>query len=135
MGKMAKLFLLRIQDAAKVTDNEALKIFGVRIAKFLPKGWVHYGEATPSKSLLFKIKDLEKNKKWNKETFQTQYVPFYLKEIKQNPNAKNELQSILDTIRSGKNVYYACYCGDATICHRSLVGEIIKRQGIDIEYI
>jgi hypothetical protein len=132
---MAKLFLLRIQDAAKVNDTEALKIFGVRLAKFLPKGWVHFNEATPSKDLLFKIKKLEKNKQWNKETFKTHYVPFYLKEVKQNPKAKEELKKIIETIRSGKNVYYACYCGDYTICHRSLVGEIIKRQGIDIEYM
>jgi len=132
---MAKLFLLSIQKANKVTDEQALKIFGVRIAKFLPKGWIHYGEATPSRNLLFKIKDLEKNNQWNKKTFQTHYIPFYLKEIKQNPKAKQELQAIIDAIRSGQNVYYACYCGDATICHRSLVGELIKRQGIDVEYL
>ena len=129
---MATFHAVQIHDAKKITDKNALKIFGVRIAKFLPTGWVHFGEMTPSKTLLFKAKDLEKKGNWGKESFEREYLPFFLNEIKQNKKAKMEFNDILSHLESGRDVYYACYCGNVHICHRSIVAELIKRKGFAI---
>lgn len=119
---------MRIHDAKDVTDDDALKIFGVRIAKFLPEGWVHRQELTPNRDLLFRAKKLEKEGTWDENSFASVYLPAFLKGVKENQNAKNEIAEIARTLNSGKDVYYACYCKNHHICHRSIVGDIFERN-------
>lgn len=127
-----KLFLVNIQKFREIDDNDSLRIFGVRFAKFLPDGWVHRTGMTPNKNLLFQIKDLEKKGSWNKEAFDNFYRPSFLKGIKDNPLCKNEILEIAEHLNNGKDVYYACYCKNYDLCHRSLVGTIFERNGYSI---
>lgn len=124
------LYLLRIQDAAHTGDG--LKIFGVRQAKFLPSGWVHWQELSPSSSLLWDAKRLEKQGKWNGNSFRTMYRPRYMKELKQREGAKKEFNAITESLEQGVDVYYACYCTFEHCCHRSLVGEITRVKGYQV---
>lgn len=112
-----------------MSDETALKIFGVRIAKFMPSGWVLRQALSPNKSLLFKAKDLERSGEWNLQTFNSFYLPNYLKGIQGNIKAMSELKEIGHTLNTGMNVYYACYCKDHNICHRSIVADIFERNG------
>lgn len=126
------LITLKIQESKQVNDTEALKIFGVRFAKFLPNGWVHFDQMTPSKKLLFKFKDKEKNGNWNQDAFDSFYKPNFLKETSCNDLAKEEIKKIAQHLKQGKNVYYACYCKEFSLCHRSIIAEIFERNGYNV---
>lgn len=126
------LYLMNINGIKGIEDQLAFKVFGVRIAKFLPNGWELRQELAPSRTLLFKAKALEKNKEWDTTAFQEFYLPNYLNEIRQNDKAYKEINEIATTLNKGHNVYYACYCKDHTICHRSIVGDIFERNGYNV---
>lgn len=126
------LHILRIHDFKSVSDPNCLKIFGVRIAKFLPENWVHRQGLTPSKDLLFHAKKLEKEGTWNEESFKTVYLPNFLKSIRNKEEAKDEIREIANALNEGQNVYYACYCGNHKICHRGIVGDIFERNGYQV---
>lgn len=126
---------IRIQQSKEVEGEDALKIFGVRVANFLPEGWVLRQELTPSADLLFGkdgTKALKKRGEWNEEAFQTFYLPNFLQGLKQNPKSKEEIYEIATTLNSGKDVYYACYCKDHHLCHRSIVANIFERNGYTV---
>lgn len=127
---------IKIQQAKQVEGAIALKIFGVRVAKFPPpEGWVLRQELTPSAELLFGkngTKELKKRGEWNEQTFKTFYLPNFLQGIKQNPKSKDEIYEIATTLNSGKDVYYACYCKEHHLCHRSIVADIFERNGYNV---
>lgn len=149
-------YILRVQDETLIKEQEGLKIFGVRIAKYLPKGWVHRKECTPSYELLMFCKKLEKEKKyepelfpsvhvseeadrylkenpiWNEYVFRKVYLPNYLKSVNLE-KGKKEITEIITHLNKGENVYYACYCANEKICHRNIVAGIIKKQGFEVE--
>lgn len=129
------LHTIRIQQSKEVEGVDALKIFGVRVAKFLPEGWVLRQELTPSAELLFGkngTKAMKKRGEWNEHAFQTFYLPNFLNGLKQNPKSKDEIEEIARTLNSGKDVYYSCYCKDHHLCHRSIVADIFERNGYTV---
>lgn len=132
MKQKGTFITMQIHKSQEIKDEYALKFFGVRLAKFLPNGWVHKNSLTPEKSLLFKVKQLEKDGLWNKDSFQNFYKPNYLKSLKNNKQAKQEYQEIISHLENGNDVYYACYCRNETICHRSIVADLIHKKGYDI---
>lgn len=127
------LYVCKISDAKKINDSAALKIFGVRLAKFLPGGWVHRENNAPSKELLFKIKGIDKNSGLTSEHFQKEYVPYYLKEMKIRSDAQEGFKEIVESLESGRDVYYACYCKHKHLCHRGIMESIFKKKGYNVK--
>lgn len=83
--------------------------------KYLP-------ELAPSKNLFNKYLNQWKHKEssfWWKD-----YCNQYKKEI--NTEYINKLE---EGLNQGKNVTLICFCGDETICHRSILKEIFQQKG------
>lgn len=125
-------YTIRIHNIDSIPATPNLRIFGVRIAKFLPSGWEHWDGLTPSKKLLFDAKKLEKNNAWNRETFNEFYFPNFLQEILSNTTAKNELKMIQKTLKEGKDVYYSCYCENPELCHRGVLADLFEKYGYNV---
>ena len=129
------LFCICIARARKLPDIDfSMKIFGVRINKFSPEGWIHSNLLAPSKELLFEAKAMEKKLEWNTDVFRTFYEPSFRYEIMKSEAAKNELVNIKRELDKGNNVAFACYCGDFNKCHRKIIGEIFEKTGHKVEY-
>lgn len=118
----------------KELKNIDFKIFGVRKKLFLPEGWDHSDALAPSASLLFKAKEMEKRKEWTVEAFRNFYEPKYRQEIMLRSEAKKELATIKKHLQYGKNVAFACYCGDSQKCHRRIIGEVFENVGFEVIY-
>jgi len=90
----------------------------------------HVPELSPSPGLFERYRQLVKNGQWNKETFQHIYVPVFLKETKTEPAVS--LLKLLVRKSNRKNISLFCFCEDETICHRSIVGGILKGMNAEI---
>lgn len=151
-------YILKIQDDKHIKYREGLKIFGVRFAKFLPEGWVHWTGCTPSPDLLAFCKELEKNHsynphkypkvmitelshhylsnnpEWDDFTYKNVYLPNFVQSLNSRP-ALEEIQKIQGVLDSGQDVYYGCYCQDHLKCHRRILAAIIQKKGYPIDKV
>ena len=92
---------MRVQDWKLIEGLSGNKVFGVRIAKFLPEGWIHLPNTGPSKNLLLNSKNLEKKQLWNEKVFKEFYLPNYLKNVK-NEASKREFLQIKKMLDDGE---------------------------------
>ena len=95
-------------------------------AKFEP-----HSECSPSQKLLYTYLDLKKQGNWNQETFNTIYLPQYLKEQAMNPTALATMANLL--FKDTSNMGAFCYCGNESLCHRSILGGILQGNGKPVE--
>lgn len=82
---------------------------------------------SPSTKLFWSYCDWKKAGCWNEKTFRERYAPTFLAEM-----ARPEAQRVLDDLarRSRyENIVLACFCTDVTLCHRSLVAQLLKERG------
>jgi uncharacterized protein YeaO (DUF488 family) len=100
----------------------------------LPDGWVHWDSIAPSKALLDKAKQMERMDEWNETAFREFYEPKFRYEIQHRNSAKQDLSTIVRTLKSGRNVAVACYCGNHQMCHRGIIGEIFEKIGYSVFY-
>lgn len=63
---------------------------------------------------------------WNKNTFETQYKPRFLKEM-ESPEASGMI-GILKERAQNKHILLACYCPGDEMCHRSLVYQLYLQE-------
>ena len=81
---------------------------------------------------LFKIYlDLKKYKVWDKETFEEMYKPKFLKEMN-NKEVYKILNELCRHDRLGRKVCLVCYCSDYSLCHRSLIIDLLRELGCEI---
>ena len=59
------------------------------------------------------------------------FLPQFVKELAENPEARALLQTLTDMSR-GKNIMLACYCETETMCHRSIIAGILLGMGAEI---
>lgn len=93
--------------------------------------FIHVPELSPGISLFEKYRELAKNNLWNEQTFKTVYLPVFLNEM-----SRKEPLSILHQLAEDsfyENIALCCYCDDEKICHRSIVGGILKGMKANID--
>lgn len=107
----------------------------VRSLKAMPKNPLgnikHVIDLSPSKGLWLDYLDWRKAGKWNHETFQTEYATRFLKEMLQ-PVPYKKLQE-LEMLTRTKSVLIVCYCSDESLCHRSLLKQIINQMKASVQ--
>lgn len=86
---------------------------------------------SPSSQLLNKYLSLKDNNNWNEQTFASEYVPQYLYEQASNPQAVSDMVSLIN--ESEKSISAFCYCGNESICHRSIIAGIVQGAGKNVE--
>ena len=81
---------------------------------------------SPSQSLFYRYLNWRKTGMWNTETFNLTYKPQFINELKANSLARETLIRLIDKCNTGKNIALLCFCKDVNLCHRKIVGEILK---------
>ena len=137
MGDVAKgtLYLCSIRDLDMyevLDDKFFISRFVKDHASLRKYGFVQVADLSPSKKLVQGYLNLKKEGKWNKETFETWYRPLFQKEIKEVLELRNALNQVYKLLKSGKDVVLACYCHDANMCHRLIIGEEFRKLGFSV---
>ncbi len=88
-------------------------------------------QLSPSQQLFDMHRKYRDSGQWNQKTFIEKYVPVFLNEMKQSQPA-DDLKKLAELSKS-KDIALCCYCDDERICHRSIVGGILKGLGAEIE--
>lgn len=124
--------MLYTGNLKKITNNEIEKYdeiwLIVRSLRYMPnnpKGNIkHVPELSPSFSLFIEYNNLRNQGKWNKQMFEEQYKPRFLAEMT-NRIPKSMLQELAQKSKS-KDILIACFCDDESMCHRSLVKQLVE---------
>ena len=75
----------------------------------------------PSYDLLKQVEIWKKEGKWNEKTFSTEYVPLYFKEKANDKQFNQTLNELFLRSQRGENIALACFCGNISTCHRSII--------------
>lgn len=82
---------------------------------------------SPSYSLFSWYCQEQKAGRWNKEKFFNEYVPKFIKELKNNYSVTRLLlNELYKRDKEGKRIALICFCENETTCHRSIIGGILQ---------
>lgn len=87
---------------------------------------------SPSKNLFFMYRNMVKTNNWNHNTFESIYVPTFLKEM-HSDEAIAALNKLYQLDKAGKNIACVCFCTDETECHRSIVAGLLQGVGCNVK--
>ena len=89
---------------------------------------------SPSNALLNKYLDLRNAGNWNEHTFETVYVPEFLKQMN-SVQAKRELNALYQHMRNNPHdeIQLACFCPQEHLCHRSIIAGLMQGAGIPVK--
>lgn len=89
-------------------------------------------DLSPSRSLFYQYLNWQKTGCWNKDTFDTIYKPTFLSEIGNNPAAQLWIEYLCKEDSENKNIALLCFCQDENLCHRKIVGDILREKGCNV---
>lgn len=90
-------------------------------------------ELSPSPSLFNWYLELKERGEWNEDTFVSEYLPTFLKEIAESPAARQALNTLYFADKEGRNVALGCFCEDEVSCHRSIVAGLLQGVGCNVQ--
>ena len=64
---------------------------------------------------------------WNKESFEKLYKPYFIQQIENDKLAQRVLEELAEQSKT-KNILLLCYCKDKDLCHRSLIGNMLREK-------
>ena len=90
-------------------------------------------DLSPSSDLFFWYRRLANEGRWNKEAFDNEYVPRFLRELK-NKQAMEKLDYLFNADQSGKTIssIFALYAQE-NMCHRSIIAGILAGAGCNVQ--
>lgn len=91
-------------------------------------------DLSPSKSLFYQYLDWQKAGFWNQKTFDDIYKPTFLNELTANPTAQNWLERLRCEDKTGLKIALLCFCTDENLCHRKIVGNILREKGCSVTF-
>ena len=100
-------------------------------------GIKHIPALSPSKSLFFGYLNKSKANQWNKQTFESWYVPEFINELKRNIIEPGDTKSSYDYLnelftkdQEDKRIALCCFCTPngkkELLCHRLVIAAILK---------
>lgn len=87
-------------------------------------------ELAPDENLYSFFLNEKKNMKWTKDRFDEEFVERYFKGIN-NPYGAAAVKRILLESKD-ENIFIGCFCANENMCHRLLLGAILKYYGGDV---
>lgn len=91
-------------------------------------------DLSPSKSLFYQYLDWQRSSCWNQKTFDDIYKPTFLNELTANPNAQSWLEKLRCEDEAGLKIALLCFCPDENLCHRKIVGDILREKGCNVTF-
>ena len=92
----------------------------------------HVPELSPSWGLFKKYLQLKKEGNWNQDAFFNIYLPQFINEMR-SPIAKKKLAELINLDAEGYNICLFCFCQDEKMCHRSILGHLLKNLGANVD--
>lgn len=92
----------------------------------------HVPALAPSKELFYKYLNLERDGSWNENSFNTIFKPMFEKEIKNNAAAESWFEKIINDDNNGRKIALLTYTANEKLCHRSIIGEILRDRGCNV---
>lgn len=89
---------------------------------------------SPSWELFKKYRNLVESGSWNRNAFQSLYVPQFLEEM-HSKEASYILNKLYLMDKAGKNICLFCFCTDESLCHRSIIAGLLQGAGCNVEGI
>lgn len=127
--------MISIKSISNINYEDYDKIFA--IVRNMKNKNEHIAQAnvlSPSYDLLNTAKSLEKDGMWNKDTFNSVYVPRFIEELRSSEAAKKAFDYLVGMDAEGHNVALGCFCVNEDTCHRSIVGGILKGMGAKVSF-
>lgn len=127
-----------IWQAKQIALNPNTKAIAiVRSLRSGYEGVEQWQELSPSVGLLSTFCEWKKDPRWSqkgyqKEKFRMEYVPEFLRQIRNDPAAHDALVRIWQMDHDGANVFLACFCSDEELCHRSIVAGLLSGIGVRV---
>lgn len=87
---------------------------------------------SPSTELFYKYLSLKNNGNWDKNAFDTIYVPQFIREIRKQPDAIEKLGYLYQQDKMNKKICLVCFCTDETLCHRSIIAGLLQGVGANV---
>lgn len=91
-------------------------------------------DLSPSKSLFYQYLNWQKAGCWNEDTFETIYKPTFLSELENNSAAQMWLEHLCKEDAENKNIALLCFCPNENLCHRKIVGDILRMKGCNVVF-
>lgn len=124
--------MIKIDNIRNISKNEGYEnILIVRSLQHPVKNAIQKSILSPSKQLFYDYLSWAKAGEWNDETFASKYVPRFINELKNNRQAKEELDELCRRSKN-ENIALYCFCPNESLCHRSIVAGILLGKGADI---
>ena len=114
-------------------DNYDYVFAIVRFMKPMP-GIRQLQVLSPDWDLFHTYRKLVAQDNWNTDTFETIYKPRFITQIKQDHDAMRWLDRLCNGDAKGCRIALACFCQDKTLCHRSIVANMLKSLNAQIIY-
>lgn len=118
---------------AKASDYDEIWAIVRSMKTANPKIAFQVQSLSPSYALFKTYLDLRNAGNWNQKTFDEIYKPQFLLEIKNNPQAQQMLVGLCELDKRGRKICLVCFCDEYSLCHRSLVAELLIARGCNVE--
>lgn len=119
--------MVTVTNIRNVRDGEYDEVWAVvRSNKNLLPGAKHVPELSPSWELFSKYRKWKEQGDWDEGTFQSVYVPQFLKEM-ESPKAQGKLKELIEKSNAGMHVCIYCFC-PGTLCHRFVLAGILESK-------
>ena len=103
----------------------------VRSLKFPPRlnhaEIIQVSDLSPSYNLFKTYLDLRNKGAWNQSSFDTIYRPQFLRELSENQNAMQLLNTLA---KSDENILLLCFCENKNTCHRNIIAEKLRELNV-----
>lgn len=120
----------RISDAGTRFDENWLVVRSLKNG--VPSSAKQVASLSPSKDLFYRYLDVKKAGKFDQGWFQSEYIPVFLREIKDNREARTLLNRLCQ-VSVSKDILLACFCPDEALCHRSILAGLLLGAGAKIK--
>lgn len=104
----------------------------VRSLKENRPGIIQVKELSPSYQLFKDYLHLKETGQWDDTAFNLMYVPEFVKGLVTDTQSQAKLRQLFELDHDGLNIAIGCFCVNETLCHRSVVGGILKGLGANV---
>lgn len=119
-----------IRDLSRHRDADEVYVI-VRSLKRPVSGARQVQALSPAKSLFYAYLRWRDAGIWNADTFHERYEPTFRDQVENDPEAQEWLEYLAAASKK-KKIVLACFCSDVTLCHRSIVADILREMGADV---
>lgn len=127
--------MIRIGNIRDIDFNNSDKVYAiVRKMSYNDPNIKQLTALAPSTELYIKCRILMKKNEWNKDIFESMYVPTFISELKRNKEGGlDALRILYRADKEGYNTEVVCFCVDEDMCHRSIIAGILQGYGITVK--